>query len=160
MSERWLPVPGWEGVYSVSDLGRVRSEARVLHKSDGSRQPVRERILRAVRNDRGYLLVALSRNGTRRMHAIHRLVLEAFVGPSPAGELTRHLNGDQTDNRLTNLQYGTSSENNFDTVHHGTHWQATKTNCPQGHEFTAANTYVSRSGRECRICRAARRKSA
>ena len=63
---------------------------------------------------------------------IHRLVLEAFVGPCPEGMETCHNNGVRTDNRLENLRWDTSSANNDDIVKHGRHWLASRSHCPRG----------------------------
>lgn len=101
--ERWLPVPGFEGLYEVSDHGRVRNI---------------ERLLRPSRQQRGHRLVAL---GSTAQRYVHRLVLEAFVGPAPQGMECRHLNGDPSDNRLTNLAWGTREENYADRDRLGEH---------------------------------------
>ena len=74
---------------------------------------------------KGYLLVNLS----RRMLTVHQLVLGAFVGPRPPGCEARHLNGDPTDNRLCNLQWGTRAENYADRLAHGTHAKGTRNPC-------------------------------
>ena len=57
---------------------------------------------------------------------VHRLVLEAFVGPCPEGQECRHLNGDPGDNRLENLVWGSPLENSLDMVKHGTSIKGTK----------------------------------
>lgn len=73
-------------------------------------------------NDRGYLRVNLypSGGGKYRTFRVHKLVLEAFVGPCPEGLESRHRNGIRTDNNLTNLKYGTYEENQEDIELHGT----------------------------------------
>jgi hypothetical protein len=133
MSERWRPVVGHE-FYEVSDLGRVRSPKGVLKPSP----------------DRyGYLRVYIPRTTY-----VHRLVLEAFVGPCPPGQETRHLNDDKNDNRLANLLWGTKSENTYDRIANGRHVQARKTHCPQGHPYDLENTEIRPTGaRSCRTCR-------
>lgn len=119
--ERWLPVPGWEGMYEVSDLGRVRSVGRVVPRSSAP-QTIPERLLKAGAGVNGYPRVNLCREGKYVQRTVHSLVLEAFVGRRPARMEALHGNGDRTDARLVNLHWGTSKENKADTVRHGTAW--------------------------------------
>ena len=139
--EHWLPIPGYEGKYEVSDQGRVRS---LLWGEPRLRKPVKHKF--------GYPQVMLA-GGTQ--YEIHRLVLLAFVGPLPAGHVTRHLDGDVTNATLSNLTYGTASENNLDQVRHGTHWEANQTHCHRGHPFDDENTIwrPQGRGRDCRTCK-------
>mgnify|MGYP006447086611 CR=1 FL=1 len=103
--EQWKWVPGYEGRYEVSDLGRVRSYAKG--------EP---RVLRpGCMNRFGHCSVALGRRNSR---TVHSLVLETFVGPRPPGCDVRHVNGNGSDNRLVNLAYSSRSENNRDIATH------------------------------------------
>lgn len=144
-AERWLAVPGYEGRYEISDHGRVRS----LLAWRGRPGP---RIINPTCDTHGYPTVSLYRDGERTTIGVHRLVLEAFVGPRPDELLTRHLDGDPSNNRLDNLTYGTSTENHVDQVRHGTHHHAAKTHCKNGHEFTPENTDTSVGYRRCVTC--------
>jgi hypothetical protein len=114
--ERWLPVVGWEG-YDVSDLGRVRSWWNRKARLCLNREP---RIRKLTLHVEGYMHVGLSSNRIQRGHKVHRLVLEAFVGPCPEGMQCRHLDGNPSNNRLENLCWGTPIENWDDKVRHGT----------------------------------------
>lgn len=148
-AERWLPVPGYEGLYEISDLGRVRSLPR---------RSCRGQVLKPSLSPLGYPRVHLNDRGRDRLRFIHLLVAESFIGPKPEGKQVRHLDGDSQNNRLSNLAYGTPSENVFDQVRHGTHTWASRTRCKWGHEFTPENTRVYREkhgglGRDCRQCR-------
>ena len=136
-TERWLPIPGYEDIYEVSDRGRVRKIA-----------------LKPSFNKKGYPLVSLSRDGVAQKFLVHRLVMLAFAGPCPDRLMVRHLNGDPTDSRWPeNLVYGTAVENAADKKLHGTDHQLNKTHCPQGHPYDEENTInTNRGGRLCRKC--------
>ncbi len=107
---RWAPVPGYEGLYEVSDDGRVYSF--LVGRQLGYMNPDGYRIVKLHKSDK--------QDGFRVLR-VHRLVLLAFVGPAPEGMECRHLNGDPSDNRLSNLRWGTQSENVRDAIRHGTH---------------------------------------
>lgn len=117
--ECWLPIAGWEGAYSVSSFGRVRSEARVVARGSLS-HPVRERILAYGLHSGGYLNVTFSKGGKTSTQLVHRLVLEQFDGPCPNGMECRHLDGNGRNPRLKNLLWGTPIDNAADRELHGT----------------------------------------
>lgn len=116
-TECWLPVPGWEGLYEVSDLGRVRSlPRRGTHKN----RLYGGKLLKPSVNAYGYYVVGLCRDRTMLLRFVHRLVLSAFAGPCPDGMEARHGPGGSLDNRLANLCWGTPSDNQMDRVRDGT----------------------------------------
>lgn len=121
-NERWLPIEGWEGLYSVSDLGRIRSEARVVLYVTGKSQTVRERILSPAVKERGHMSVQLYRGQKgKRMH-VHRAVAIAFIGPQPSPlHEVAHNDGDPGRNYVSNLRWDTRAGNHKDKVAHGTH---------------------------------------
>lgn len=114
--EVWLPVVGRQGAYEVSDLGRVRSVDRSITTIRGGARKLQGRILRAT-PVRGYPYVKMGRRGANR--AVHRIVLEAFIGPCPAGMECLHADGNRLNPRLSNLRWGTHAENMADMVAHG-----------------------------------------
>lgn len=147
--ETWLPVAGYEGSYEVSDLGRIRS----IDRRDRQGRMCRGLVLKLRADRDGYLTFHTGR--PRRVLRVHRLVLLAFQGPAPEGATeVRHVDGDPANNHLANLRWGTSAENKADQVRHGTHRNASKTHCPQGHPYDEANTYVppGTNNRACRAC--------
>lgn len=149
-AERWLPAVAWEGLYEVSDLGRVRSLTRWTPA--GTRKG---RLLKTNISPSGYPQLGFRRDGKSRTQAVHRLVAAAFLGPRPEGQEVRHLDGNKINNRLDNLAYGTPSENSLDSIRHGTHPSASKTHCKRGHLFDEENTIIRPgNGRKCRMCEA------
>jgi hypothetical protein len=112
--EKWIAVPGFEGYYSVSNQGRVRSEERSVIRG-GRPMRVAEKYLKpGVRG--GYPFVQLCKGRVNKRVDIHILVLRAFVGPRPPGQVIRHLNDDPCDNWLENLAYGTHEQNKQDQI--------------------------------------------
>lgn len=119
--EIWLPVVGLEGVFSVSNLGRVRSEKRTCRSSRGNTRTVNQKILSPyVHKTRGYLGVTLQHNGVLRTSDVHLLVAKAFLGPCPAGFQCAHNDGDRTNCRADNLRWDSCANNNADKRKHGT----------------------------------------
>jgi hypothetical protein len=159
VTEKWRALPGYEGIYEVSDQGNVKSLSRkIWHPHRGELQ-LQERILRPANTRYGKRMVALRKDGKSRSFLVHRLVLEAFVGTAPEGTEACHTNDIGHDNRLENLRWDTRRENIFDQVRNGRHWSARKTHCKSGHEFNAENTRYRRCGaRACRQCENNRRK--
>lgn len=119
-SERWRPVVGYEGLYEVSDLGRVRSLPRVEHWTRGFMRRRGGRVLAQILDSKGYPKVNLSLGGKVTQLAVHRLVLLAFTGPQPDDTEACHWNGVPTDNRVANLRWDTRSANAADAIRHGT----------------------------------------
>ena len=152
LEEQWLPVVGYEGVYEVSDRGRVRSLDRVTpHSRWGSRR-LQGRVLKDADNGTGHRVVNLWRDRKHKKVYVHRAVLEAFVGPAPEGTEACHLDDNPANNKISNLTWGTRAQNMVDRTRNGKCPNANKTHCPQGHEYTAANTYIYRGRRNCRTC--------
>lgn len=120
-SERWLPIPGYEGFYEVSDHGRARSLSRM--SAQGLR---RGRIRKAHPLKNGYLQLLLYAYGECKGFYVHQLVAMAFIGPCPEGMEVRHLDGVKTNNAESNLAYGTHLENMADTIRHGTRAAGTR----------------------------------
>lgn len=143
--EQWAAIPGYEGLYEASSLGRVRNTRKL--------QVLKQRL----HSTRGYPVVELCKEGVSRETLVHRLVLLAFRGLPAQGYEGCHNNGIRTDNRLDNLRWDSHSGNSVDQVRHGTHRNTRKTHCVRGHEFTVENTYVRPKGsRMCRTCRVLR----
>lgn len=110
--EEWRPVVGYEGWYEVSDQGRVRSVERVVPNGKGGTKRMKSKMMTCTgRKSQRYLFVTLCKNNKAKRCLVHRLVLEAFIGPCPKGMETLHGNGGQYDNSLSNLCWGTKEEN-------------------------------------------------
>lgn len=106
MQEVWKTVVGYEGRYQVSSFGRVKGPRRILRQQ---KQPS------------GHLRVRLYDGSSQKnppLVSVHRLVLEAFVGPCPEGTEGCHNDGDPGNNRVENLRWATRQENQQDKSKH------------------------------------------
>ncbi len=110
--EIWKDVPGYEELYQVSNLGRVRSLDRVTQGVDGITRFYNGRVLKHYLS-KGYLRHALSINGIAQTYQVHQLVAKAFLNHKPNGLnlVVDHINNIKTDNRLENLQVVTNRHN-------------------------------------------------
>lgn len=118
--EEWRPVPGYEGVYEVSNMGRVRRSGGAAKMGRGHGGGARVgRVLRLQRGLDGYYRVQLWKGGNYQNYLIHRLVAVAFLGPVPDGYEVNHKSGDKSQNQAVNLEYATRPENNLHAYRHG-----------------------------------------
>jgi hypothetical protein len=114
-NERWLPIRGHEH-YEVSDAGRVRSKDRRVHN-----YIKRGKVLKPSPRKKGERVVCYVVNlGRDNMRRVHRLVLEAFVGPAPEGDEGCHNDGNPANNALSNLRWDSHPANMADQIAHGT----------------------------------------
>ena len=102
------PIPGYEGLYEADDAGEI------WRVGAPRKRPL------APSLTAGYHRVTLSKNAIHKLFLVHQLILLAFEGPCPAGQESRHMDGDNLNNRLKNLRYGTRQENADDRQRHGT----------------------------------------
>ena len=171
MQEEWKGISGFEGVYSVSNLGRIRRDIRGSRTYQG-------KILKP-KLDKGYLRINLNHSKT---FFIHNLVAAAFIGPKPNGLQTNHIDGIKINNKVDNLEYVTDIGNKQHAVNLGlypkgeTHhshlhpekmargknngryiWASKRTHCLKGHELTPENIFPGDKIHEWRRCRECQR---
>lgn len=116
MKEEWKPIKESCGRYIVSNKGRVASSYNQGKCSKDRDDDVPEGfyLLKQKRENTGYCRVSLFIDGKRHMRSVHRLVMEAFVGPSP--KEINHINENKQDNRVTNLEYSTTKANHIHSI--------------------------------------------
>lgn len=110
MEEVWEDIPGYEKIYQVSNLGRVKSLSRKTNQTDKIRI-IKEKILKQQVTMFGYKVVTLRKNNKRKEYKVHRLVLYSFLGVSDL--IVNHIDSNKQNNVLENLEYCTYSENTF-----------------------------------------------
>lgn len=129
-TEEWQDIPGYEGKYQASSLGRIKSLKRMVRGRTPGGTPflrsVPERILKpGAYCKAGHLSVVLGHGENGR--PVHQLVALTFLGACPQGMEVLHINGDPTDNRVENLRYGTRTQNILDVYRQGGVWRKLST---------------------------------
>ena len=120
-NEEWRPIKGYEGLYEVSNLGRIKGLPRKVNNHTGYIQ-LKERFLRGHPITKGYLQLQLSSRPNRVLKLIHVIVAEAFI-PNPNNfPQVNHLNGIKHDNRVCNLEWCDNSMNQLHAYKTGLNW--------------------------------------
>lgn len=107
VAEVWRAVPG-EEFYEASDIGRVRSLDRYVSHWRGGTALRKGKILKLTLHHTGYLVAKIGAYGQMR---VHQMVARAFIGPQKDGLVVNHIDGDKHNNRPSNLEYITNTEN-------------------------------------------------
>lgn len=105
----WKDIPGYEGIFQVSNTGLVKRIAPGNYSTS--------EIKKQSTNPKGYKYMTLRNNGHERSWRVHRLVMLAFEGKCPQGKEVNHIDGNKTNNNLSNLEYVTSKQNRQHAVY-------------------------------------------
>ena len=130
-NEIWKDIPGYEGMYQVSNQGRVKSLKRKGRRNN--------KILRPIKHRDGYLKVHLWLNGTAKTIKVHKLVMLAFTGKRSSELEINHIDGNKVNNHISNLEYCTHLEN----IHHAMKMGLRKTKLTESQVLEIRKQYKS-----------------
>lgn len=112
--EIWKPIKDYEGLYEISNFGKVKSLSRNIYnlKNKKFNRKTKEKILNCVSNKKGYLTIQLYKNGKQKQYFVHRLVAQAFINNFQNKPQINHIDGNKKNNKVDNLEWVSNLENN------------------------------------------------
>lgn len=110
-NEVWKPVQGYEGLYEISNLGRLKSPQKVVNGKEGRLHTLKERMLNPRVNQTGYYHTALYKNGKPKWYTVHRMVALSWIDNPENKPHINHKDSNRLNNRVDNLEWCTHGEN-------------------------------------------------
>lgn len=109
--EVWKDINGYEGLYQISNFGRVKRLAREVLYKDGRKYNYKEKIMNDFKTHKGYSIISFTINNNSKWYYIHRIVAEAFIPNLENKPQVNHKDGNKLNNNVENLEWCTNSEN-------------------------------------------------
>lgn len=119
MIEVWSPIQQYEGLYEVSNHGRIRSLPRTAAVQGNSHRAVPGKERKTFLNAKGYFIVVLSKNNQLKTFTVHQLVAQAFMPGFVKGQELNHIDGNKANPRIDNLELSDASHNQLHAVRTG-----------------------------------------
>lgn len=110
-NELWKPIHGFDELYEISSFGRVKSVEHFIVRGNSNHARVPSKIIKPWINAKGYLCVALHKDGASYKKKVHRLVAEAFIENPDCKPHIDHIDTNKSNNAVSNLRWVTPSEN-------------------------------------------------
>lgn len=107
----WKPIKGYEGLYEISSTGQIKSLPRKKGLKNGHYYITKEKILKTSMTTTGYRKIELTKNGTKKSKKVHRLIAKAFIPNEEGKPNINHIDGNQLNNNISNLEWCTQREN-------------------------------------------------
>ena len=111
IKEEWKDIKNYEGLYQVSNLGKIKSVNKLVKNKGNFKKKIKERILKPSKVYNGYLRLTLSKNGIHKNYRVHRLVAEAFIPNLNNYEDINHIDGNKQNNCIDNLEWCSRKQN-------------------------------------------------
>ena len=115
--EIWQNIAGYEGLYQVSNLGRIKSLDRYVHYRDTRKRLIKGEYKKGTINKKGYLKVTLYKDGKGNTREIQRIVAETFIDNPLNKEQVNHIDGNKQNNKADNLEWCTPRENSLHALY-------------------------------------------
>lgn len=111
VTSNWRNIKDYEGLYQVSECGEIKSLDRKSKRKDGRFNVYKGKVLKQGKNNRGYNVITLTKNGTQKTFLVHRIVAMNFIKNVENKKFVNHIDGDKRNNRSENLEWTTFEEN-------------------------------------------------